>query len=205
MIARACRAGGRRIPSSFSFAHVTETIRHALVVPRPRDEAFALFAERLGSWWPREYTWSQQVLEAIGIEPYAGGLCYERGPHGFRCDWGRVLAWQPPQRLLLAWQISPRREPEPNPARASTVEVCFEARTPNSTHVVLEHRDFERHGDGATEYRAALASPQGWPYIMQCFAATLRTQTPRRVDGANAEGWADGNGEHGDGEGRVAP
>jgi uncharacterized protein YndB with AHSA1/START domain len=150
---------------------MTGTIRHSLTVPRPPDEAFALFTERLGSWWPREYTWSQQVLDAIGIEPYAGGMCYERGPHGFRCDWGRVLTWQPPQRLVLAWQISPRREPEPDPARASTVEVRFEAGPSGGTHVTLEHRDFERHGDGAAEYRAALASPQGWPYIMQRFAA----------------------------------
>jgi uncharacterized protein YndB with AHSA1/START domain len=147
------------------------TVHYVLTVQLPRDEAFALFTEQLGRWWPQEYTWSGDVLQTIGIEPSAGGLCYELGPYGFRCDWGRVLTWEPPGKLVLAWQISPRREPEPNPARASTLEISFEAQAAAQTRVVLEHRDFVRHGEGAEAYHAALASPQGWPYIMQRFAA----------------------------------
>jgi uncharacterized protein YndB with AHSA1/START domain len=147
------------------------TIRQTLSVSLPPAAAFSLFTEQLGSWWPREYTWSQDVLEAIGLEPRLNGICYERGPYGFRCDWGRVLAWEPPGRLQLAWQISPRREPVPDPARASVVEVRFEARAEGGTQVTLEHREFERHGAGATEYRTAMASRQGWPYILEAFAA----------------------------------
>jgi uncharacterized protein YndB with AHSA1/START domain len=150
---------------------MTDAIQYTLTVPLPPTDAFTLFARQFTEWWPREYTWSQSVLEDIGIEARPGGLCYEHGPHGFRCDWGRVLAWEPPGRLVLAWQISPRREPEPNPEKASTIELHFEAEVDGTTRVMLEHRDFDRHGDGAAEYRAALASEQGWPYILGRYAA----------------------------------
>lgn len=70
--------------------HVSQSVH----VPLHPDRAFALFAEQLGHWWPQEYTWSRKVLELIGIEPRVDGLCFEHGPHGFRCDWGRVLAWE---------------------------------------------------------------------------------------------------------------
>jgi len=148
-------------------------IRRELSVACAPAAAFHVFTAHMHRWWPREYTWSGDVLDAIGIEPRAGGLCYERGPHGFRCDWGRVLAWEPPERLVLAWQISPRREPVPDPARASEVEVRFEPDGQGGTRVTLEHRAFDRHGTGAGEYRSALASPQGWPCILARYAAAL--------------------------------
>jgi|Tabmets5t2r1_1033131.scaffolds.fasta_scaffold22216_2 uncharacterized protein YndB with AHSA1/START domain len=149
---------------------MSETASAGVSVNLEPDQAFDLFARRLAAWWPPEYSWSQDVLEEIGIEPHEGGMCFERGPHGFRCDWGRVLAWEPPRRLLIAWQISPRREPEPNPAKASEVEVLFDADGEGGTTVAVEHRAFDRHGDGA-EYAQMLGSPQGWPYILERFAA----------------------------------
>ena len=105
--------------------------------------------------------------------PREGGFCFERGPHGFTCHWGRVLVWDPPARLVLAWQIAPDRAPEPNPAKASEVEVRFRAAGSASTRVDLEHRAFPRHGDAADTYRQALASPQGWPLILARYAASL--------------------------------
>ena len=150
---------------------MTESIHCRLTVSLPLADAFALFAQRLAQWWPREYTWGRDVLEDIGMESRLDGLCYERGPHGFRSDWGRVLAWEPPGRLTIAWQISPGREPEPNPARASTVDVRFGAEGDRRTQVTLEHRDLDHHGDEAEGYRAALASEQGWPYILSRYAA----------------------------------
>lgn len=155
-----------------------EPILHTITVAREPAAAFTLFCEELGHWWPREYTWGQDALEAIGIEPRVGGLCYERGPRGFRCDWGRVLAWEPPDRIEIAWQISPRREPVPDPARASTVTVRFEPAGAGQTRVTLEHGAFERHGAGAAEYRAALASAQGWPFIMGQYAAAVQRAVP---------------------------
>lgn len=154
-----------------------EPIRLTFPLDCPPAAAFALFAERLGIWWPAEYTWSQNVLEGIGIEPRAGGMCFERGPLGFRCDWGRVLRWEPPRALEFTWQISPRREPVPDPARASVVSVRFEEGSAGSsarTEVSFEHSAFGNHGEGAREYRDAMASPQGWAYILARFVHLAR-------------------------------
>lgn len=145
-----------------------EPVRHGVTVPLPPQEAFSLFAD-LAAWWPREYTWSGELVDALGLEPHAGGRLFERGPEGFTCDWGRVLAWEPPARMLLRWQIAPSRAPEPDPERASEVEVRFAAED-GGTHVAVEHRGFERHGDGAEGYRDALGSPGGWPYMLGAYA-----------------------------------
>ena len=93
-----------------------EPIRRSVTVGLPVDQAFAAFAD-LARWWPREYTWAGDTLEDIGIGPREGGFCFERGPHGFTCHWGRVLVWDPPARLVLAWQIAPDRAPSPTPPR----------------------------------------------------------------------------------------
>jgi uncharacterized protein YndB with AHSA1/START domain len=154
-----------------TFPPVTDSIQAEVTVQVTDERAFEVFVDNFASWWPPEYSWSQDVLEDIGIEPHEGGLCFERGPHGFRCDWGRVLDWDPPRRLVIAWQISPRREPEPNPAKASEVEVQFDADGEGGTSVRLEHRAFERHGDDADEYARMLGSEQGWPWLLDRFAA----------------------------------
>jgi uncharacterized protein YndB with AHSA1/START domain len=160
-----------------------EPIREAVTVPVPADQAFAAFAD-LARWWPREYTWAADTLEDIGIEPREGGLCHERGPHGFTCHWGRVLAWEPPTRLVITWQIAPDRVPEPNPAKASEVEVRFHPAEPSGTRVELEHRALARHGDGADAYRQGMASPAGWPHILGGYAATVR-RTPSSGTGSS--------------------
>jgi hypothetical protein len=133
------------------------------------DVAFRCFTERFGEWWPPDYTWSQGALREIGIEPRVDGLCFECGPHGFRCDWGRVLAWEPPDRITLAWHIGPTRVPQPDPAQASEVDVCF-VPADVSTRVSLLHHGFDRHGEGAEQYRAAMDGPGGWDHILARFA-----------------------------------
>lgn len=150
-----------------------DAIRRTVTVRATPERAFAAFTEGLATWWPREYTWSGDVLDTIAVEPGEGGRCYERGPLGFHIDWGRVLRWQPPGRVVFSWQISPGREPVPDPAKASEVEVRFVADGPSSTRVELQHRDLARHGDGSAEYRAALDSPGGWPYILDRYAAAV--------------------------------
>jgi uncharacterized protein YndB with AHSA1/START domain len=143
---------------------------HTITIQLPPDAAFGRFTDGMGAWWPPEYTWAQQTLDAIAVEPHEGGRCYERGPHGFTCDWGRVLTCEPAERLVFTWQISPQRVPQPDPARASVVEVRFSAEGEAATRVELDHRDFERHGEGAESYRAAMDSPQGWPLLLKRFA-----------------------------------
>jgi uncharacterized protein YndB with AHSA1/START domain len=149
-----------------------EPIRQAVTVPVTLDRAFSTFAD-LARWWPREYTWAADTLEDIGIEPRESGHCFERGPYGFTCHWGRVLAWEPPARLVLAWQIAPDRVPEPNPAKASELEVRFGPAGTSGTRVELEHRAFARHGEAGDSYRQAMASPEGWPLLLDRYAATL--------------------------------
>lgn len=139
--------------------------------PVPTARAFQVFVEDLATWWPAEFTWSQRSLEWIGIDPREGGLCTELGPGGFRIDWGRVLVWHPPDRLAFTWQIGPTRVPEPDPAKSSLVDVRFEA-AGRATDVQLLHMGFERHGEGAHEYRDAMRD-QGWPYILERYVAAF--------------------------------
>jgi uncharacterized protein YndB with AHSA1/START domain len=148
-----------------------DVVRHTLTVPVSADRAFALFTEEFATWYPREYTWSQDVLDTIAIEGREGGRCFERGPHGFWVDWGRVLVWDPPRRLAFSWQISPRREPVPDPEKSSEVEIRFHEDEAQSTRVEFEHRGFSRHGEGAEGYRQAMGSERGWSYILDRYAA----------------------------------
>jgi uncharacterized protein YndB with AHSA1/START domain len=152
---------------------MSDAVRAAVDVPLAPDRAFSVFTAEIGEWWPPEYTWSQAKLEGFGIEPREGGLCFERGPFGFRCDWGRVTAWEPPARLAFLWQIGPTRAPEPDPDRASEVEARFTAHG-DLTAVELSHARFERHGDGAEGYRAGMGSPRGWAHILERFAERAR-------------------------------
>lgn len=113
-----------------------DAIRLALTVPASAERAYAVFAEEFASWYPGEYTWSQDVLDTIGIEGREGGRCFERGPEGFWIDWGRVLAWEPPHRLVFSWQISPgasRCLTRPRPVRSSSASMKRSRRVPGSS------------------------------------------------------------------------
>ena len=145
---------------------------HRISVAATPEAAFAAFTEGMTAWWPPEYTWSHKVLQEIGIEPREGGHCFETGPHGFRCDWGRVVTCEPPARIAFTWQISPQRVPQPDPARASLVDVRF-APDGDATQVTVVHRHFSRHGEGAPEYEAAMNSGQGWPLLLGRFAGAF--------------------------------
>jgi uncharacterized protein YndB with AHSA1/START domain len=142
-------------------------VRATAHVSAPPSRAFHQFTNGLGDWWLPEYTWSgPEVLGRIGVEPREGGLCYELGPYGFRLDWGRVLVWEAPRLLVFTWQISPERVPEPDPARASEVEVRF-APDGAGTRIDLVHRHFDRHGDGGATYSAAMSV--GWQQLLGRF------------------------------------
>ncbi|MEU6206983.1 SRPBCC family protein [Micromonospora musae] len=152
-------------------------LRCSLLISAPTERAFAVFAGALTDWWVREYTWSgPEALSELGMEPWAGGMLYEIGPYGFRADWGRVLTWDPPRRLVFTWQIGPDRVPVPDPARASEVEVVFLTETPEQTRVELEHRHFDRHGEAAEGYRQALTA--GWHELLSRYVATVDGRRP---------------------------
>lgn len=148
----------------------TEVLRSSCSVEVSLARAFEVFTEHMGTWWIREFTWSgADLLERIGIEPGVNGKCYEIGPFGFRCDWGRVIAWEPPRRLAFTWQIRPDRVPEPDPSQATEVELHFYLHEDGRTRVNLEHRGFERHGPSGIEYRDALAG--SWRQLLARYAA----------------------------------
>lgn len=148
-------------------------------MPVPPAEAFEAFTAGLPDWWVKEYTWSgPRALATIGIEPREGGMAYEIGPHGFRADWGRVVTWQPPRRLVLTWQIGPDRAPVPDPAQASEVEVRFLPQDGDGTRVEVEHRAFDRHGDNAEGYLQALTA--GWQELLTRYSGMVRQRTGRR-------------------------
>ncbi|WFE37796.1 SRPBCC family protein [Micromonospora sp. WMMD998] len=152
------------------------SLRSSLLVPAPAEQAYAVFTGSLADWWVREYTWSgPEALAALGMEPRAGGMLYEIGPYGFRNDWGRVLTWDPPRRLVFTWQLGPDRVPLPDPARASEVEVLFHPEGPGSTRVDVEHRYFDRHGTAAEDYREVLTA--GWHELLCRYLATVARTT----------------------------
>lgn len=144
-----------------------EPMRRIVNIDCSVERAYAAFTEGFSEWWPQDYTWSGELLETISIEPREGGRCFEIGPQGFHCDWGRVLRWAPPERIAFTWQIRPDRVPEPNPDHASEVEVRFTAQGASGTKVELEHRAFNRHEEGAEAYRAGMASAEGWGFILK--------------------------------------
>ena len=145
-----------------------EPVRAGVTLSAPAPHAFAVFAERIGEWWPRPYTYSQDELARIAIDP-AGRRWYEVDRRGRRIDWGEVRAFEPPRRLLLTWAVGADRRPEPL-ERASEVEISFLPAGPQTTRVELEHRRFDRHGAGAEVLRRGLASPEGWPFILTAYA-----------------------------------
>jgi uncharacterized protein YndB with AHSA1/START domain len=145
------------------------SLRVAVAVSVPATAAFDAFIRRIDDWWVREFTWSgRDRVDCIGIEDRLGGMAYEIGPHGFRVDWGRIVAWEPPQRLVLAWQIAPDRVPQPDPSMASEVEVHFHPDR-DGTVVDLEHRYFDRYGADGGGYLRAMT--EGWHELLDRYAA----------------------------------
>jgi uncharacterized protein YndB with AHSA1/START domain len=140
------------------------------IVPLCAAAAFEKFRHDITQWWPREFTWSRGALESLYFEGRKGGTLWERGPEGFRIDVARVLRWVPPERVVLRWHIGPNMMPEPNPARASEVEIRFIAEDANRTRIEVEHRGFSNHGAGAEGYRAQMGGAKGWPMILKAFA-----------------------------------
>ena len=107
------------------------------------------------------------------FEPRVGGRIYDRGVDGSECPWGRVLAYEPPQRVVISWDISPRWQIETDLAKTSEIEVRFIVESPNRTRVELEHRHLERHGEGWQGIRDAVDSEGGWPLGLRRFAERI--------------------------------
>jgi len=145
-------------------------VRAQVTVDAPQERAFAVFTDGIDSWWPRAHTIGEAPLARIVLEPRVGGRAYSIDTNGDECDWGQVLHYEPPARVVLRWNITLQWKPETDPTRCSEVEVRFVPDGPGRTRVELEHRDFERHGDGWEAMRDAVGSPGGWSATLAAFA-----------------------------------
>jgi len=146
---------------------VPAPVRKSVRVGAPPERAFKVFTDGIGRWWPKTHHIGAADLDALVIEPKAGGRWYERGVDGSECDVGKVLVWEPPARLVLAWQLT--ADWKFDPGLITEVEVRFLADGANATRVELEHRDLERYGERADGVRATIDSSEGWNGILQLF------------------------------------
>ncbi|HEY5187563.1 MAG TPA: SRPBCC family protein [Solirubrobacteraceae bacterium] len=155
--------------SPISVSPVTASI----VVEAPLERAFSVFTEDIGSWWPAGHHILEAELAEMVFEARVGGHIYDHGVDGSESHWARVLAYEPPHRVVFSWDISLQWQLETNPERASEVEVRFVADSPERTRVELEYRGIERHGEGWEQMQAAVGSPNGWNSGLAAFAHRL--------------------------------
>ena len=146
-------------------------VRRSVKVNAAPPKAFRVFTSGMGKWWPKQHSLnSKSAQQDVIVEPHAGGRWYERSEDGSECEWGRVLTWEPPTRVVLAWQINGNWQYDRD--FETEVEVRFVA-DGSGTRVELEHRNLERFGDKADEVRAAFDSPEGWNGGLQLFAKAV--------------------------------
>jgi uncharacterized protein YndB with AHSA1/START domain len=147
-------------------------VRRSVTVNAPIDKAFRVFTAGFATWWPRTHHIGAAELADPVLEQKLGGRWYEKGVDGSECEWGRVLAYDPPHRLLLSWQINGDWKYEPDESLGSEVEVLFTDLGDGRTQVDLEHRELARHGEAAVEMVKAIGDDQGgWRTILEGFAA----------------------------------
>jgi uncharacterized protein YndB with AHSA1/START domain len=148
-------------------------IHRQVTVHAPIERAFSVFTERFGDFKPPEHNLLGAPIEETVFEPRVGGTIYDRAIDGTLCQWARVLAYDPPTRVVFSWDISPQWQIETDPGRTSEVEVRFIAESPDRTRVELEHRNINRHGPGWEAVHAGVDSDEGWPLYLARYAALL--------------------------------
>jgi uncharacterized protein YndB with AHSA1/START domain len=152
----------------------TNAVTASIVVEAPIERAFSVFTADIGSWWPPANHILEAELAEMVFEPRVGGHIYDRGVDGSESRWARVLAYEPPERIVFSWDISLQWKLETDPERTSEVEVRFIPEGLERTRVELEHRGIERHGEGWEQMRAAVGSPNGWNGGLEAFAQRLQ-------------------------------
>jgi uncharacterized protein YndB with AHSA1/START domain len=150
-------------------SEVIAPVRKTVVVNAPQERAFKIFTEFFGGWWPSSHHIGKSPFETAILEGRPGGRWYERATDGTECEWGKVLVWEPPSRIVLSWQIDADWQCQPDLAKASEVEVRFVAESETVTRVDLEHRNLERHGAGGGVVRGQVDSPGGWGLITELY------------------------------------
>ena len=153
--------------------HTDLSVHKTVTVEAPQAVAFTVFTTQMGTWWPLEtHHIGTEPAETAVMEPQAGGRWYERAADGTTCDWGRVLEWEPPHRVVLAWQISSKWQYDPT--ITSEVEVRFLEEAPGRTRVDLVHRNLVTFGDEAETMSAIFDSEGGWTGLLVRFASAIQ-------------------------------
>lgn len=149
------------------------TVQREIVVDAPPERAFAVFVERFDAIKPREHNLLTVEIAETVFERHVGGHIYDRGVDGSECRWARVLAYEPPHRVLFSWDITPQWTLATDLDQTSEVEVRFLAEPAGRTRVALEHRHLDRHGDGWKTERDSVADEAGWPLYLARYAELL--------------------------------
>jgi uncharacterized protein YndB with AHSA1/START domain len=145
-------------------------VRHQIVVPISIERAFAVFVERFGDFKPPDHNLLGAEITETRFEPKVGGHIYDRAADGSECRWARILAYEPPDRVVFSWDISPRWQLETDESNASEVEVTFIAETSERTRLELEHRHLNRHGSGWESLQEGVDGDAGWPLYLARYA-----------------------------------
>jgi uncharacterized protein YndB with AHSA1/START domain len=153
------------------------SVRSSIVVEAPIEQAFHVFTDDFGSFKPPEHNILEVEIAETVFEPRVGGYLYDRAVDGSECRWARVLAFEPPHRVLLSWDISPHWQLETDPEKTSEWEVRFISETPQRTRVELEHRNLDRHGEGWEGVREGVAGDEGWPLYLQRYGERLAEES----------------------------
>lgn len=148
-------------------------VRKQIVVDAPIERAFSVFTERFGDFKPPEHNLLRAPIAETVFEPRVGGHIYDRGVDGTECRWARILAYEPPTRVLFSWDIGPQWQIEPDPDNTSEVEVRFVAESPERTRVELEHRNIDRHGPGWENVTEGIDGADGWPLYLSRYTVLL--------------------------------
>ncbi|MCV7281262.1 SRPBCC domain-containing protein [Mycolicibacterium flavescens] len=142
-------------------------VRHEITVKAPIEKAFSVFTERFGDFKPREHNLLGVPIVETVFEARVGGHIYDRGSDGSECRWARVVAYEPPDRVVFMWDIGPTWQVQSDPEKASEVEVLFTAQPDGRTRVTLEHRHIDRHGDGWEAVASGVDGDGGWPLYLR--------------------------------------
>jgi uncharacterized protein YndB with AHSA1/START domain len=148
-----------------------ETVSKTIVVDAAIERAFAVFTERFGDFKPPEHNLLGAPIVETVFEARVGGNIVDRAADGSECRWARILAYEPPDRVVFSWDISPQWRVETDPQLTSEVEVRFVAEAPMRTRVELEHRRIDRHGPGWEAVVEGVDGDEGWPLYLSRYAA----------------------------------
>jgi uncharacterized protein YndB with AHSA1/START domain len=156
-----------------------QPIRKSVVVNIGVDRAFELFIDKFDAIKPREHNLLSVPIAETVFEPRVGGHVYDVGGDGSQCKWARVLAYEPPSRVVFSWDIGPTWQLEADPARTSEVEVRFIAESDDRTRVELEHRHLERHGTAWRGVADGVDGQAGWPLYLSRYVEMAMAEGAR--------------------------